>query len=168
MATATKLTKTTDLDHLCINTIRTLSLDAVQKAEFGASGFAARDGSGGVCAVDKVSAAQPEEPEVVQPRSVFAVGRARVDAALQLAAPDGLRSAAGRAEAFSAASFENAGASGKYFDARRRDHDRAARAGICEWRRDGHRAEASRGDVQPQGLPGRSTISSTASARTAI
>ena len=32
MATATKLTKKTDIDTLSINTIRTLSLDAVQKA----------------------------------------------------------------------------------------------------------------------------------------
>ena len=29
MTTATKLVKTTDIDTLCINTIRTLSLDAV-------------------------------------------------------------------------------------------------------------------------------------------
>ena len=37
MTTATK-TKT-DLDQLCINTIRTLSLDAVQKAESGHPGL---------------------------------------------------------------------------------------------------------------------------------
>ena len=32
MTTAIKLKKSTDLDQLCINTIRTLSLDAVEKA----------------------------------------------------------------------------------------------------------------------------------------
>ncbi|MGI8469838.1 MAG: hypothetical protein ACR2N3_15465 [Pyrinomonadaceae bacterium] len=34
MTIATQPKKKIDLDHLCINTIRTLSLDAVQKAEF--------------------------------------------------------------------------------------------------------------------------------------
>lgn len=39
MTTATKLKKSTDIDQLCINTIRTLSLDAVQKAESGHPGL---------------------------------------------------------------------------------------------------------------------------------
>ena len=39
MATATKPKKKIDLDELCINTIRTLSLDAVQKAESGHPGL---------------------------------------------------------------------------------------------------------------------------------
>ncbi|MBA2333348.1 MAG: transketolase [Blastocatellia bacterium] len=39
MTTAAKPTKSTDLDQLCINTIRTLSLDAVQKAESGHPGL---------------------------------------------------------------------------------------------------------------------------------
>ncbi len=39
MTTATKLEKSTDLDQLCINTIRTLSLDAVQKANSGHPGL---------------------------------------------------------------------------------------------------------------------------------
>ena len=39
MATATKLTKKTDIDTLSINTIRTLSLDAVQKANSGHPGL---------------------------------------------------------------------------------------------------------------------------------
>ena len=39
MATATKLKKSTDLDQLSINTIRTLSLDAVQKANSGHPGL---------------------------------------------------------------------------------------------------------------------------------
>src|SRR6476660_7420791 len=39
MTTATKLVKTTDIDTLCINTIRTLSLDAVQKANSGHPGL---------------------------------------------------------------------------------------------------------------------------------
>lgn len=39
MATAAKPTKSTDLDQLCINTIRTLSLDAVQKANSGHPGL---------------------------------------------------------------------------------------------------------------------------------
>ncbi len=39
MSTATKSVKKTDLDQLCINTIRTLSLDAVQKANSGHPGL---------------------------------------------------------------------------------------------------------------------------------
>src|SRR5687768_8265590 len=39
MATAAKPTKSTDIDQLCINTIRTLSLDAVQKANSGHPGL---------------------------------------------------------------------------------------------------------------------------------
>src|SRR5215208_3478722 len=39
MATAAKPTKSTDIDALCINTIRTLSLDAVQKANSGHPGL---------------------------------------------------------------------------------------------------------------------------------
>ncbi len=39
MATAAKPTKSTDIDQLCINTIRTLSLDAVQKANSGRPGL---------------------------------------------------------------------------------------------------------------------------------
>ena len=39
MATATQPKKTTDLDQLCINTIRTLSLDAIQKANSGHPGL---------------------------------------------------------------------------------------------------------------------------------
>ena len=39
MATATQPKKTADLDQLCINTIRTLSLDAVQKANSGHPGL---------------------------------------------------------------------------------------------------------------------------------
>jgi transketolase len=39
MATATKPTKTADIDQLCINTIRTLSLDAIQRANSGHPGL---------------------------------------------------------------------------------------------------------------------------------
>ena len=39
MTTAAKPTKSTDIDQLCINTIRTLSLDAVQKANSGHPGL---------------------------------------------------------------------------------------------------------------------------------
>ncbi len=39
MSTATKLKKSTDIDQLCINTIRTLSLDAIQKANSGHPGL---------------------------------------------------------------------------------------------------------------------------------
>ena len=39
MTTATKMKKSTDIDQLCINTIRTLSIDAIQKANSGHPGL---------------------------------------------------------------------------------------------------------------------------------
>ncbi|HMJ09620.1 MAG TPA: hypothetical protein VK468_11480, partial [Pyrinomonadaceae bacterium] len=39
MTTAAKMKRSTDLDTLCINTIRMLSLDAVQKANSGHPGL---------------------------------------------------------------------------------------------------------------------------------
>ena len=65
MTTATQPKKKTDLDTLCINTIRTLSLDAVQKANSGHPGLAARNGSGGLCSVDEIFAPQSEKSEMV-------------------------------------------------------------------------------------------------------
>src|SRR5450432_1887526 len=39
MATATQLKKSTDIDQLCINTIRTLTIDAIEKANSGHPGL---------------------------------------------------------------------------------------------------------------------------------
>ncbi len=137
-----------ELDQLCINTIRALTLDAVQKAQSGHPGLAARRGADGLRALDAFPATQPAKSEVGKSRSVSAFRRSWLDVALFVAASDWLRSSARRTEKLSAVGFKNAGPSGIWTHAWRRDHDRPARPGLCErrWHGDGRRA--SRCEVQ--------------------
>jgi transketolase len=65
MSTATQMKPTTDIDTLCINTIRTLSLDAVQKANSGHPGLPLGMAPAAYVLWTKVSAAQSKESEVV-------------------------------------------------------------------------------------------------------
>ena len=58
--------------------------------EFRTSGTAARNGSGGLCFVDQIHAAQSEKSKVVRTRQIFAFGGTRIDAALRITAFDGL------------------------------------------------------------------------------
>ena len=67
---------------LSINTIRTLSIDGVQKANSGPSRRAYGPGSGGVLAVAEFFALRPARSALAQPRPFRAVRRARFDAAL--------------------------------------------------------------------------------------
>ena len=55
MTTATTMQKNTELDQLCINTIRTLSIDAIQEANSGHPGLPLGRRTDGLCFVDKVS-----------------------------------------------------------------------------------------------------------------
>ena len=77
-------------------------------------------------------------------RSLRAVERPRLDAALRAAAPDRLRPADRRAEALPPAALEDARAPGARRDARRRDHDGAARTGARQRGRHGARGTAAR------------------------
>ena len=63
---------------------------------------------------------------------------------------DRLRSLAGRHQAVSPMGKPHAGTSRTRSHARRRSHDRTARAGTCERGRHGHRRSASRGALQPR------------------
>ena len=99
------------LDQLCINTIRFLSVDAVQKANSGHPGHAARRRADGVRPVDAHAQAQSAQPAVVRSRSLRALGRPRVDAALQPAAPHRLRPFARRHQAVPPVRQQDAGAS---------------------------------------------------------
>ena len=77
-----------DLDQLCINTIRTLAMDAVQQANSGHPGTPMGAGAGRLHAVERAAALRPGRPDLAQPRPLRALGRARLDAALCAAAPD--------------------------------------------------------------------------------
>jgi len=84
----------TQLDNLCINTVRFLSVDAVEKANSGhrACRWVLRRW---LCFVDAVSSAQPCQSALVQSGSVYPVSRTWFDVALQFAALDGLQFAGG-------------------------------------------------------------------------
>jgi hypothetical protein len=120
MATAAKPTKSTDLDQLCINTIRTLSLDAVAEGEFRPSGLPLGMAPSAYVLWTKFLRHNPKNPKWFNRDRFFAECGARVDVDLFAAAFDRIQPAAGRAEKFPAASFENSGTPGEYFDARRR------------------------------------------------
>ena len=151
-----------ELDQQCINTIRFLSVDAVQKAEQRPSGHAARRRADGLRAVDALAQAQSAQPALVRSRPLRALGRARLDAALQPAAPDRLRPVAGRHQAASAsgAARRRAIPSAATRRAWRSPPGRSARASPT---RVGHgdRRGAARGALQPPGLRRRSTTPPT-------
>ena len=75
------------LDQLCINTIRTLSIDADPGGELGPPGHADGDGAGRLRALAALPALRPRGPDLAEPRPLRAVGRPRLDAALLAAAP---------------------------------------------------------------------------------
>ena len=83
-----------DIDQLCINTIRTLSIDAIQKANSGHPGTPMALAPGRLHPLAALPALRPGRPDLAQPRPLRALRRARLDAAL-LAAPPG-RGAGGR------------------------------------------------------------------------
>ena len=82
------------LDELCINTIRFLAVDAVQKANSGHPGMPMGAAPMAYVALDALPEAQPGRSRLVRPRSLRALRRARLDAALRAAPSDRLRSAA--------------------------------------------------------------------------
>ena len=76
------------LDQLCINTIRTLSMDAVQAANSGHPGTPMALAPVAYCLWQHFLRFDPQRPDLAQPRPLRAVGRPRLDAALLAAAPD--------------------------------------------------------------------------------
>ena len=79
MTTSTEPAK---LDKLCINTIRTLSMDGVQKANSGHPGAPMALAPVAYQLYARTMRHNPAEPGLVRPRPLRAVGRARLDAAL--------------------------------------------------------------------------------------
>ncbi len=71
-------TATEKLDTLCMDTIRTLSMDAVQKANSGHPGTPMALAPLGIRPLHAGHAPQPLRPGVARPRPVHPVGRARM------------------------------------------------------------------------------------------
>ena len=69
---------TTDLDQLCINTIRTLAIDGVQTGNSGHPGAPMGAAPMAYVAVDPVPTPRPDPPRLARPRPLRAVGRARL------------------------------------------------------------------------------------------
>ena len=137
-------TSTNGLAELSINTIRTLSMDAVEKAKSGHPGRADGARPAGVHPLHAGDEAQPEAPRVVRPRPLHPLGRARVDAALLDALPLGLRAHARRPEELPPARQPDRRAPRVRRRRRDRGHHRPARAGAL----DVGRARAGRGDAR--------------------
>ena len=64
-----------NLDHLAIDTIRTLAMDAVQKANSGHPGTPMAHGAGGLHALDALPALRSGRAGLAQPRPLRALGR---------------------------------------------------------------------------------------------
>ena len=75
-------TDTQGLDELCVNTIRTLSMDAVQKANSGHPGAPMALAPIAYVLYTRVMKHNPGERGLARPRPLRAVGGPRVDAAL--------------------------------------------------------------------------------------
>ena len=81
----------TPLDLLCINTVRTLAMDAVQKANSGHPGTPMALAPLGYSLFTQAHEARPGRSALARPRPLRALVRPRVDAALQLPLSQRLR-----------------------------------------------------------------------------
>ena len=115
------------------------------------SGHADGRGVDGLCAMDAIAQAQSAQSAVGGSRPFRALGRARVDAALQPAAPDRLRPVAGRHQAVPPVGQQGTRAPRARTYARRGGHHRAVGTGPGECGRHGDRRGATRGALQPCG-----------------
>ena len=138
----------TDLDLLCINTVRTLSMDAVQKAESGHPGTPMALAPLGYVLFTRTMRHDPADPHWPdRDRFVLSCGHASM-LLYSLSLPERLRPDARGPEAVPAVGEPHAGPPGVRLHAGRRDDDRSARPGHRQRRRHGRRRGASRGDVQ--------------------
>ena len=142
-------------DEKRINTIRALSIDAVQKANSGHPGMPLGAAADGLRVCDAPPALQPEGPAVVQPRPLRAQRRPRVDAALLAALPDRLRPDPRRPQELPPVGQQDAGPPRAAPHAGRRGDDRAAGPGLRQRGRPGDGRGAPRRDLQPAATPDR-------------
>ena len=109
MSTAEDSTTAVDLDRLSIDTIRVLSMDGVQKANSGHPGLPMGMAPVGYLLFTKYLHHDPQDPSWPDRRPLRAQRRARVDAALQPAAPLGLRAVDGRPQVVSPVGLHHPG-----------------------------------------------------------
>ena len=139
-----------DLDELCINTIRALAIDAVERAHSGHPGAPMGMAPMAYVLWTRFLRHNPSDPRVARPRPVRAVGRPRVDAAVRAPAPHGIRPAALGDQALPPVGIQDARAPRARTDAGRGDDDRPARPGLRERGGHGDRRAAPRGALQPR------------------
>ena len=130
----------TDIERLAIDTVRTLSMDAVQTGELRPPRDADGDGAARVHPLPRGHEPRPEGSGVAGPRPLRAQRGPRLDVAVLGAAPVRLRHLAGRPQAVPAVGLDHAGASRarpRPRHAGRRGDDRPARPGLRQRRRHG-------------------------------
>ena len=158
------------LEELCVNTIRFLAVDAVEKAKSGHPGTPMGMADMAFVLWTEFLRHDPLEPALEEPRPLHPLRRSRVDAALLAPPPDRLSGHdAGRAEELPAVGLAHRGPSRVRPRARHRSDHRSARTGLRERR--GHGPRARR--CSPRASTARirsspSITTSTRSARTAI
>ena len=144
------------LDQLSVNTIRTLSMDAVQAANSGHPGTPMALAPVAYCLWQRFLRFDPGRSDLAQPRPLRALGRPRLDAALLAAAPDRRQGGQPEVRARSASSSVTLddikhfrqldskcpGHPEYRWTSRRRDDDRPARPGRGHQRRHGDRRHA--------------------------
>ena len=139
------MTLATDLDQLAIDTIRTLSIDGVQKANSGPSGRADGRRADGLRAVDALPAPRPDATRTgrIATGSSCRAGHASM-LLYSLLHLTGYDVSLDDLKSFRQWGSHHAGPPGVRPDAGRRGDDRAARPGLRERGRHGHRRAAAR------------------------
>ena len=128
---ARPMTVATDLDRLAIDTIRTLSIDGVQKANSGHPGRADGRRADGLRALDALPAPRADAPRLARPRPVRAVAPATPAMLLySLLHLTGYDLSLDDLQQFRQWGSHHAGPPGVRPDAGRRGDDRAARPGL--------------------------------------
>ena len=156
------------LDQLCINTVRTLAMDAVQKANSGHPGTPMALAPLAYAAVHAPPAPRSGRPGLARPRPLRALGRPRVDAALQRCCYlTGYDLSLDDLQAVPPVGEPHARAPGVRLHARRRDHHRPARPGRRQRGRHGGRRGAPRGASSTATGTRSSTTTRTSSPATA-
>ena len=166
------MTVATDLDQLAIDTIRTLSIDAVQKANSGHPGAPMGAAPMAYVRVDAVPAPRADAPRLARSRPVRAERRPRQHAALLAPPPDRLRGLARGPPVVPAVGQHHARPPRVRPDTGRRGHHRPARPGLRQRRRDGHRrttpgATSSTAPVTRSSITGPTSSPPTATSRRA-